>query len=140
MVLAVSAEQSAEALKAIISTALESSLSTYFADEVPGANGGDSKALPGRWCEVGVSRSFGGAYRLSGSSSSSLHYVTVGTADSITTNVRRWQERARAAIEGVQVDVGDGQTSPVRFYAQDDVTYLRDLARYWQITTYSFAT
>ncbi|MDN7120303.1 hypothetical protein INN71_02740 [Nocardioides sp. ChNu-153] len=136
---AATAEATAAALVAQVRTQVAAAVGVYLADEVPGTNGDDSSRLPPRWVEVGLSRTFGGVYRIGARPSTTAHYVTVGTADGNVPSVQRLQQQTAAALEGARIQIGAASTSPLAFYAQTDVTYLRDLGRYWQLTTYSFA-
>ena len=113
----------------------------YEAETVPGtesATGSDSSLLPASWVEVDVSRTVGGEYRLAGLPTTVPHYVTVGVASNTRPNVRRINDAMRA-LEELSIAVGDSRTTPMRFYDQSDLAYLRDLGRFWLITTYSIA-
>ena len=111
----------------------------YAIGDVPGTDGRSSETLPRRWIEVGLTRSYGGAYRTVGASSSSYHYLTLGCADENAPSVRVWQQRMRSRLEAARITVAGTVSTPLRFYAQDDVTYLPELGRHWQISTYSLA-
>lgn len=111
----------------------------FAVGDVPGTDGRSSETLPRRWIEVGLTRSYGGAYRTVGRSSSSYHYLTLGCADENAPSVRVWQGRMRDRLEAARITVDGTVSSPLRFYAQDEVQRLRDLGRHWQISTYSLA-
>lgn len=111
----------------------------FAVGDVPGTDGRSSETLPRRWIEVGLTRSYGGAYRAVGRSSSSYHYLTLGCADENTPSVRVWQGRMRGRLEAARIEAEGAVSSPLRFYAQDEVEYRRELGRHWQISTYSLA-
>lgn len=96
-------------------------------------------ALPAEWVEVGLTRTFGGNDRLCGVSAVSLHYVTFGVGGKTVSNVRKTQDAVRAALEGTTVTVGDTATTPLRFYNEATVEFVKELGRYWQLATYSYA-
>lgn len=114
----------------------------FAVGDIPGTDGRSSEHLPTRWIEVGVTRSFGGAYRSAGGSSSSYYYLTFGVADANAPSVLRWQERIQARMESARLAVGSKLSTELRYYDQDPMsgpTYLGPLSRHWLLTTYSLA-
>lgn len=122
-------DERAEAFKAALSSLRAD---VYDADDIP-------SPLPAEWVEVGLTRTPGGADRLCGRAGVSLHYITFGAGGLTVSNVRRTLDAVSDALEGVLVPIGDTHTTPLRFYAETETEHLKELGRYWQLATYSYA-